>query len=155
VVEIQIPPLHERREDIPPLVDYFLAEAAERFKRAPKPLAPEALHACVTHRWKGNVRELRSAVEQALLLSAGPELTPLDLLGTTNSATGPAPTSFRDAKERAVQGFERDFLLQALRRHGGNITKAAEEVGMYRQNFQQKMRELGISVDDAVKPGDA
>ena len=66
-----------------------------------------------------------------------------------NAPPEPAPTSFRDAKDRAVQGFERDFLLQALRRHGGNITKAAEEVGMYRQNFQQKMRELGISVDDA------
>jgi DNA-binding NtrC family response regulator len=150
VVEIQIPPLHERREDVPLLIDYFLADAAERFRRAPKPLTPEALHACVTHRWKGNVRELRSAVEQALLLSTGPELTPLDLLGAANDAAfEPAPTSFRDAKERAVQGFERDFLLQALRRHGGNITKAAEEVGMYRQNFQQKMRELGISVDDA------
>jgi DNA-binding NtrC family response regulator len=109
----------------------------------------------VSHRWKGNVRELRSALEQALLLSAGAELTTADLLGATNDGGGPAPTSFRDAKERAVQGFERDFLLQALRRHGGNITKAAEDVGMYRQNFQQKMRELGISVDDAVKPGDA
>jgi DNA-binding NtrC family response regulator len=157
VVEIHIPPLHERREDIPLLVDYFLADAAERFKRPAKPLAPEALHACLTHRWKGNVRELRSAVEQALLLAAGPELTTMDLLGTENSndAGEPALTSFRDAKERAVQGFEREFLVQALRRHGGNITKAAEEVGMYRQNFQQKMRELGISVDDAVKPGDA
>jgi DNA-binding NtrC family response regulator len=155
VVEIQIPPLHERCEDIPLLIDYFLADAAERFKRAPKALTPDALHACVTHRWKGNVRELRSAMEQALLLSAGPELTTTDLLGAANDGGGPAPTSFRDAKERAVQGFERDFLLQALRRHGGNITKAAEEVGMYRQNFQQKMRELGISVDDAVKPGDA
>ena len=155
VVEIQIPPLHERREDIPALVDYFLADASERFKRAPKPLAPEALHACVAHRWKGNVRELRSAVEQALLLSAGPDLTPEDLIGATNNTSAPPATTFRDAKEQAVQGFERDFLLQALRRHGGNITKAAEEVGMYRQNFQQKMRELGISVDDAVKPGDA
>ena len=155
VVEIQIPPLHERQEDIPALIDYFLADAAERFKRAPKPLAPEALHACLTHPWKGNVRELRSAVEQALLLSAGPELTAADLLGATNHAPALPPTTFRDAKEQAVQGFERDFLLQALRRHGGNITKAAEEVGMYRQNFQQKMRELGISVDDAVKPGEA
>ena len=155
VVEIQIPPLHERREDIPALIDYFLADASGRFKRAPKPLASEALHACVTHRWKGNVRELRSAVEQALLLSAGPELTAEDLIGSINDTPMPLPTTFRDAKEQAVQGFERDFLLQALRRHGGNITKAAEEVGMYRQNFQQKMRELGISVDDAVKPGDA
>jgi two-component system response regulator GlrR len=50
-----------------------------------------------------------------------------------------------------VEQFERDFILQALRRHGGNISKAAEEVGMYRQNFQQKMRELGISAEDATK----
>jgi len=154
VVAVQIPPLHERREDIPLLIDYFLADAAERFRRPAKPLASEALHACVMQRWKGNVRELRSAVEQALLLSAGPELTAADLLGaTSNDATAPSPTSFRDAKERAVQGFERQFLVDALRRHGGNITKAAEEVGMYRQNFQQKMRELGISADDG-KPGD-
>jgi len=50
-----------------------------------------------------------------------------------------------------VEAFERDFLRQALRRHGGNITKAAEEVGMHRQNLQQKMRELGISAEDASK----
>jgi two-component system NtrC family response regulator len=90
-------------------------------------------------------------VEQALLLSVGAELTAADLLGGAGNAAGPAPTTFRDAKERAVQGFERDFLLQALRRHGGNITKAAEEVGMYRQNFQQKMRELGITVEDGAE----
>ncbi|HYC22512.1 MAG TPA: helix-turn-helix domain-containing protein, partial [Candidatus Bathyarchaeia archaeon] len=62
-------------------------------------------------------------------------------------------TSFREAKERVVEAFERDFLLRALQRHGGNITKAAEEVGMYRQNLQQKMRELGITVEDTVKHG--
>ena len=53
--------------------------------------------------------------------------------------------SFREAKDRVVETFERQFIVEALRRHGGNITKAAEDVGMYRQNFQQKMRELGIS----------
>ena len=58
------------------------------------------------------------------------------------------PASFREAKDRFVADFEKSFLVQALRRNGGNITKAAEEVGMYRQNFQQKMRELGISADD-------
>ena len=58
------------------------------------------------------------------------------------------------AKDEAVQAFERDFLVQALRRHGGNITKAADEIGMYRQNFQQKMRELGITVEDAGKPSE-
>jgi Bacterial regulatory protein, Fis family len=62
-----------------------------------------------------------------------------------------AKLSFREAKQRVVEAFERDFLLRALRRHGGNISKAAEEVGMYRQNLQLKMRELGITVRDAVK----
>jgi two-component system response regulator AtoC len=160
VVELVIPPLAERREDIPLLVDHFLKEAARRFQRELKPLTGEALRACVGHQWKGNVRELRSAVEQALLLAPGPEITAEDLFArpapaTPGSAAAPAAApgsgSFREAKERVVEAFERDFLLQALRRHGGNISKAAEEVGMYRQNFQQKMRELGLSTEDASK----
>jgi len=130
-----------------------------------KPLTAEALHACLSHPWKGNARELRSALEQALLLASGPEITARDLfgaapIGATAVAdpqiagpaqapnTAPAPQSFREAKERVVQAFERDFLLQALRRHAGNITKAAEEIGLYRQSLQQKMRELGINAED-------
>jgi DNA-binding NtrC family response regulator len=157
VVELVIPPLGERREDIPLLVDYFLKDAAGRLKREVKPLTGDALRACVGHEWKGNVRELRSAVEQALLLAPGPEIGADDLFGRAApapaSAPAPAgaPVSFREAKERLVVQFERDFLLGALRRHGGNISKAAEEVGMYRQNFQQKMRELGITAEDANK----
>src|SRR5207247_369150 len=76
VVELAIPPLAERREDIPLLIDHFLKEAARRFARDPKPLTGEALRACVAHEWRGNVRELRSAVEQALLLAPGPEVPP-------------------------------------------------------------------------------
>ena len=102
--------------------------------------------------------DAKSAVEQALLLAPGPEITPCDLFGAAGPTDGAAPSAspsavagglpFREAKERVVEAFERDFLLQALRRHGGNITKAAEDVGMYRQNFQQKMRELGITTED-------
>ncbi len=156
VIELVIPPLAERREDIPALVDHFLRGAAERFHRDLKPLTGEALRACLMHPWKGNVRELRSAIEQALLLASGPEITPADLLGATPATNShPAltdlPATFREAKDRVVETFERDFLQQALQRHGGNITKAAEEVGMYRQNFQQKMRELGLTADDQAK----
>ena len=154
VVELAIPPLAERREDIPLLIDHFLREAAARFGRDPKPLTGEALRACVAHEWRGNVRELRSAVEQALLLAPGPEITAADLFGRPaipeTPAPDPLPATFREAKERMVENFERDFLRQALRRHGGNITKAAEEVGMHRQNLQQKMRELGLTADDAL-----
>jgi DNA-binding NtrC family response regulator len=156
VVELPLPSLAERREDIPLLVEHFLHDAAARFGRTTKPLTAEALRACVAHAWRGNVRELRSALEQALLLAPGAEITERDLLGPqSGDGAPPAPTpcadaslSFRDAKDRFVADFERGFLLQALRRAGGNITKAAEDVGMYRQNFQQKMRELGITVDD-------
>jgi len=158
VVELVIPPLHERREDIPLLVDHFLRDAAKRFHRDVKPLTCEALRACVGHEWKGNVRELRAAVEQALLLASGTEIDTADLIGVTTERQpsvaadlavpdASSSLSFREAKERTVAAFERAFLLDALRRHGGNITKAAEEVGMYRQNFQQKMRELGISIE--------
>ena len=122
-----------------------------------KPLSGAALRACVEGEWKGNVRELRSAVEQALLLSAGAEIEIGDLLpgaAATGPATAPAgdgfggASSFREAKARAVESFERAFLVAALRRHDGNISKAAEEIGMYRQNLQQKMRELGISAEE-------
>ncbi|MBY0279770.1 sigma-54 dependent transcriptional regulator [Candidatus Binatia bacterium] len=186
VVEVVIPPLAERREDIPLLVDHFLKLAAKRFNREPKPLDGAALRACLTHAWRGNVRELRSAVEQALLLASGPEITAADLLpggvvernasserlqpvgfqpesrnggAASTGPAGPADASatgaarglsFREAKEQLVGDFERRFLLDALRRNGGNITRAAEEVGMYRQSFQQKMRELGITPDDAA-----
>jgi DNA-binding NtrC family response regulator len=160
VVELAIPPLAERREDIPLLVDRFLKDAATRFGREVKPLTGEAVRACVGHEWKGNVRELKSAVEQALLLAPGAEITAADLLGEPTEApvvlpesvtNGGGGRSFREAKDRVVEVFERQFITEALRRHGGNITKAAEDVGMYRQNFQQKMRELGISAEDSGK----
>jgi len=160
VVEVALPPLRDRREDIPLLIDRFLKDAAARFERPVRPLTGAALRACVAHEWKGNVRELKSAVEQALLLAPGDELSAGDLLGPAAPVETPVETasdaaagtgSFRAAKERAIDAFERDFLLQALRRHGGNISKTAEDIGMYRQNLQQKMRELGISSDDAAE----
>src|SRR5208337_2745541 len=85
VVEIRVPPLRERREDIPRLVQHFLKEACERFGTAQKPLhkqlTPEAMRACVENPWRGNVRSLRSAIEQAVILSSGNEITPDDLFG--------------------------------------------------------------------------
>ena len=100
---------------------------------------------------------------KALLLAGGDEITTEDLFGGDGSnglnggnggeaggVDAEALKSFREAKERAVLDFERRFLIDALRRAGGNITRAAEEVGMYRQSFQQKMRELGITVNDAL-----
>ena len=154
VIELIIPPLADRREDIPLLIEHFLQNAAERFNRPPKPLTSDALRGCVEHVWKGNVRELRSAVEQALLLAPGTEIDVADLVHAAAKPVTPGAVassrSFRDAKAAVVETFEREFLLTALRRHGGNISKAAEEIGMYRQNLQQKMKELGISAEETA-----
>jgi two-component system nitrogen regulation response regulator NtrX len=171
VVEVRVPPLRERREDIASLAMHFLDEACKQFVTPHKTLTPEAMRACVENPWRGNVRSLKAAIEQAVILSSGAEITPAELLG--GSATGSAEAAsnhdaarmpaagvtadapgdggeikFREAKEKFVGQWERDFFINALRATGGNISRAAERAGMYRQNFQQKMRELGIIVDD-------
>src|SRR5437763_4168519 len=130
VVELAIPPLAERREDIPLLIDHFLKEAATRFGRDPKPLTGEALRACVGHEWRGNVRELRSAVEQALLLASGPEIAAADLFGRPaipdTSAPGPLPATLREAQGRTVEALERDLPRPAPPRPGGHTPTAAQ-----------------------------
>jgi DNA-binding NtrC family response regulator len=149
VVEIEIPPLRERPEDVPALVDRFLADLAERLDRPRKSIRPEALARLAACPWPGNVRELRNVVEQAAVLAAGDALEEADLrlpdaeAGPPGDALAPG-LPFAEAKRRTVLDFERRYLLDALRRHGGNISRAAAAVGMVRQSLQQKIRELGL-----------
>jgi DNA-binding NtrC family response regulator len=173
VVEIRIPPLRERREDIPPMVQAFIREASQRYDKPEKKLAPEAMRACIEHPWKGNARSLKAAIDQAVILSAGDEIASGELFSGSEPDTaehnGAAPgaaapidsgasaaeaeqrgMTFREAKEKFVGDWERDFFIRALRATGGNISRAAERTGMYRQSFQQKLRELGIRAADAA-----
>jgi DNA-binding NtrC family response regulator len=150
VVPIVLPPLHERAEDVPILIEHFLAVAATRLKREPKRLQPAAQRALMAHEWKGNVRELEHAIEQAVALASGPTIALSDLpAGVTSSpasavTAGDGLVSFRDAKQRVIEQFERQFITAALTRHHGNISKAAEEMGLYRQHLQLKLAEYGI-----------
>jgi DNA-binding NtrC family response regulator len=154
VVEIELPPLRERREDIPALAQRFLESVTGRLGLEKRQLSEAALAQLAKHGWPGNVRELRNVIEQAAVLASGALIDAEDLnLGVAGGAraavdAGEDGLSFGDAKRRAVESFEREFLLRALRSTGGNISRAAESVGMVRQSLQQKIRELGLRSED-------
>jgi DNA-binding NtrC family response regulator len=146
VVQIPLLSLRERREDIPLLATHFLTEVADRYGRGPMTLSPDAYGVLLSAPWPGNVRELKNTIEEAAVLSPGPEIQVTDLrIGQQIRMTDPTPPgSFKEAKQHVVEAFERDFINRALRRHQGNITRTAEEMGLHRQQLQQKIRELGL-----------
>jgi DNA-binding NtrC family response regulator len=143
------------------MVQHFIRDACRRFGLPEKQLAPAAMRACLEAPWRGNARALKSTIEQAVILSPANEITadelfsgssPDDVHALADRAVKPnaeeGAATFREAKEKFVEQWERDFFLNALRATGGNISRAAERAGMYRQSFQQKLRELGISPSD-------
>ncbi len=149
VVEVVLPPLRERPEDVPALVQRFLREVAERHGRTPRLITPEALARLCEQSWPGNVRELRNVVEQAAVLAPGEAIGPEDLpLAAPPAAVVGPSASFSEAKRRTMEAFERDYLLRALRAHDGNVSRTADAIGMVRQSLQQKIRELGLRDED-------
>jgi DNA-binding NtrC family response regulator len=153
VVEIVLPPLRERVADLPSLVERFLTRIAERLGREKKGIEGEALALLARHDWPGNVRELRNVIEQAAVLAEGPAIRRSDLPQLTAASSPPAAAasaeSFAEAKRRSVEDFERGYIQAALRESGGNVSRAAQAMGLARQSLQQKIRELGLrSIDD-------
>jgi len=157
VVEVVLPPLRERAEDVPALATRLLSDLSQRLGRPAVTLAPGALAQLATHSFPGNVRELRNVLEKAAVLASGPVLGEADLgLGDAGGKRSSAVAGeqldglpFAEAKRRAASEFERAYLSAALARHGGNVSRTAESIGMVRQSLQQKMRELGLRTGDA------
>lgn len=153
VVPVAIPPLTERREDIPPLVDHFVAHyAAER--RVPTPeVAPDAMVALQSHEWPGNVRQLRNVVEATVILAPGDrigridiDLLPTEVLGRRNGdGEGAGATAMMGAPlKEARETFEREYLRIQIRRFSGNISRTAHFIGMERSALHRKLKLLGI-----------
>jgi two-component system nitrogen regulation response regulator NtrX len=148
VIPITVPPLRERREDIPLLARHFLHHASLRFGRRPKELSAGALDAFAGYRWPGNVRELKNLVERLMILCSADEIRredlPSEILdGEPEVEALPAGAPLKNARE----DFERRYILAALRRHRGNITRAAEELQVERSNLYRKLRSYGIEVE--------
>jgi DNA-binding NtrC family response regulator len=158
VIQIDVPPLRERREDIIPIAVHFIARLADHHERDIRTLAEDARHVLLAHHWHGNVRELRNALERAVVLADGPEIRATDLPDTVRAETQ-APTSgaslaglagldYASARKRARRAFDRAFLGAALERHGGNITRTAEALGMHRQSLQKLLTRAGFRRTD-------
>jgi len=153
VVPVRIPPLRERREDIPELVTHFLARfAAERRMSAPT-LSDEALAALQAHDWPGNVRQLRNIIERTIILAPGDrvgrievDLLPPEVLdhpasvGVTSATMTIMGSPLREARE----SFEREYLRVQIRRFSGNISRTASFIGMERSALHRKLKALGL-----------
>ncbi|MDQ1156194.1 two-component system nitrogen regulation response regulator NtrX [Sphingomonas sp. SORGH_AS 950] len=153
VVPVTIPSLAERREDIPPLVEHFMAHyASERRVRTPE-IAPDAMVAMQSYDWPGNVRQLRNVVERTIILAPGDRLARIDLdllpaevLGEGADMGGGGATAIMGAPLReARESFEREYLRVQIRRFSGNISRTASFIGMERSALHRKLKLLGIS----------
>jgi two-component system nitrogen regulation response regulator NtrX len=153
VVPIRVPPLSERREDIPELIDYFMDQISAATGLPKRQIGQDAMAVLQSHVWPGNVRQLRNNVERVMILaSGGPEvIITADMLPQDVGSMVPAmPTSnngehimglpLREAREV----FERDYLMAQISRFSGNISRTAEFVGMERSALHRKLKALGV-----------
>jgi len=155
VFPIYLPPLRERREDIPLLACHLLSRARERSGKHVQRVSEDALHLLEQFDWPGNVRQLDAVIERAVIACDGDVIEPRHLPRTIAGQALPAAVAIprtnheflvlkKRLREQAVADLEREFVLDALQRNGWNVTHAAAEVGIQRPNFQMLMRRHGI-----------
>ncbi|MCY1030242.1 sigma-54 dependent transcriptional regulator [Corallococcus sp. BB11-1] len=140
-VEVQLPPLRERREDIPLLAAHFLAALGQRYGRPGVHLSPDALEALLAYPWPGNVRELEHAVERSLLMAAGDRVEAEDLL---LKRTGPGGGGATRLEEMTLEEVERYLIERALGRQDGNVSEAARALGLSRSALYRRLQYYGI-----------
>jgi two-component system, NtrC family, response regulator AtoC len=158
VVPVELPPLRNRKEDIPLLAANFLEKFNERLGRSVETISVEAMNTLTSYSWPGNIRELENIIERTMLFSDSPEITvedlPPEIVAQVHKPTtrlSPQPTSLQGGEasmkeivRQATMEIEHDLILQALEETGGNVTHAARKLKISRKSLQIKMKELGI-----------
>ncbi len=147
IIPLTLPPLRERREDIPLLARHFLSKYGAEFNKEVAGFASEALEKLILYEWPGNVRELEYVVERAVVLSDQTVIRGNDVVLPTPKATKPQE-SFKEAKATVVAQFERSYIHGLLVVHQGNISKAARAAQKNRRAFWQLIRKHGIDVQN-------
>ncbi len=169
VVQVDLPPLRERPEDIPALAQQFLEESAKRGPRgegAHYTIADDAMIKLQTYPWPGNVRELKNTIERAVSLADGSELGSQDLMPASRKTPPlvfPGGTAeqfveneipFKDAKARVVDAFEAQYLKAVLDKHGDNISRSARAAGLTRYHLRELAKRYGLRGDTTPDDGD-
>ena len=149
VIPLHLPPLRERKEDIPLLAEHFLGKFSRQNKKAIKGLTPAAMQRLMLHDWPGNVRELENTVEYAVAM-VQQDVIPEDLILQTQEITSPGPLkSFKEARD----SFEMGYLIYLLKLCQGNVSKAAKLAGKYRADFYDLLKKHGLKTGDFKNPG--
>ena len=151
VIPFFVPPLRDRTEDIPPLVREFLQEFGRQYGRPRVEIAPDAVVTLQSYRWPGNVRELRNVIERVLILNPKAlrierkHLPTLVYRENKGDMASPSPYGSRTLLE-AREAYERDYILKKLDECHGNVSRAAEALGLERSHLYRKMKALGVAV---------
>jgi nitrogen regulation protein NR(I) len=162
VVPITLPPLRERREDIPLLVEHFRQKYNARLRKNVERIEDEALACLAAYAWPGNIRELENVLERTILFAEGPRIGVSDLPASLRkqpadvpaaeaqvaAASGP-PGPLKEIVKGQVQAIERDLIVRGLEVTGGNVTRTAKLLKISRKSLQMKMKEFGLRGDDA------
>jgi two-component system response regulator AtoC len=148
VISINMPPLRERKEDIPPLVEHFLAKHRYSATAQPAAISEEALRRLIEYDWPGNVRELENIIQRAVVLSRGQIITsrelPFEDHPEHDEEEDGEVSSERSFFKKSVSQFEKDLIMKALRDAGGNRSKAAKMLGIYRRLLYAKIKEYRL-----------
>ncbi len=146
IITIDVPPLRDRREDVPLLVQHFLKRFSREFRKAVVDIDGEALAKLMAYEWPGNVRELRNAVERAVLLGSGTIVTAEDVALGRTPAPGEREKRLFSLPSKGIrfEDLEKEVVAQALERTGGNQTKAGELLGMTRDQIHYRMEKFGL-----------
>ena len=144
VIPFQVPPLRERREDVPVLVEHFNRRFSTDYARPPKIFTEDAMDALRNHIWLGNVRELKNTVERIVIMQSAQTITPAELPRLNSTGERPASTFRFPSFREATDAYQREFILHKLAEFDNNVSKAAEDMGVDRSHLYRRMKSLGI-----------
>ena len=145
VMAFRLPPLRERADDIPRLALHLLRRYRAQYGHGPQQFSAAAMDKLIGHAWPGNIRELETVIQRAVLLAASSILHPDDIeLPFSNQSAASKAHSFREAKARVIEQFERSYLTTLLSAHDGNITRAAQQAGKERRAFTRLLQKYDL-----------